>query len=225
MHYLTCMRLATSSCTPAEKMLSSGIVDPAVAHDQQLIHACIQAPDLESRRRLLSELFRRYYLRVHHWCIRFTGNRDTAADVTQEIFLRAHKYFNSFKGDSAFITWLYTIARNCCTDEVHAFATRPQVTSTEFALDIPDERSDSAHRRMEREASARMVYALLENTLSEREIQVFVRHYADELTLDAITKELNLTNTSGAKAYIVSAKRKLSWAIGKPHPPRRTSQN
>ena len=219
------MQLVVSKCTPAKRATSAAIIDPAVAQEDQLIAACLQAPDAESRRYLLSELFCRYYLRVHQWCIRFTGNRDVAADLTQEIFLRAHKYFDSLKGDSAFITWLYVIARNCCTDQVHAFASRPELPSTEFALDIPDERSDSAHRKMEREASGRMVHALLESTLSEREIQVFVLHYANDETLDAITKELKLTNSSGAKAYIVSAKRKLSWALGKSQPVRRAARN
>jgi hypothetical protein len=40
-------------------------------------------------------------------------------------------------------------------------------------------------------------------------------HYADELPLDAITRLLNLKNASGAKAYIVSAKRKLDTAIAR----------
>jgi hypothetical protein len=40
-----------------------------------------------------------------------------------------------------------------------------------------------------------------------------VLHYGHEMPLDAITAALGLTNTSGAKAYIVSAKRKLSTAL------------
>ena len=38
-------------------------------------------------------------------------------------------------------------------------------------------------------------------------------HYAEEMPLDAITRLLSLKNSSGAKAYIVSAKRKLSSAV------------
>jgi hypothetical protein len=38
-------------------------------------------------------------------------------------------------------------------------------------------------------------------------------HYGHDMRLDAITTALGLTNTSGAKAYIVSAKRKLNAAV------------
>jgi hypothetical protein len=37
-------------------------------------------------------------------------------------------------------------------------------------------------------------------------------HFGEELPLDVITRMLNLTNASGAKAYLVSAKRKLDKA-------------
>ena len=38
-------------------------------------------------------------------------------------------------------------------------------------------------------------------------------HYGHDMRLDAITALLGLTNASGAKAYIVSARRKLNAAI------------
>jgi hypothetical protein len=40
-------------------------------------------------------------------------------------------------------------------------------------------------------------------------------HYGEEMTLDSISGLLNLRNASGAKAYIVSAKRKLQTAIAR----------
>ena len=47
---------------------------------------------------------------------------------------------------------------------------------------------------------------------SELEMKVMTLHYADEVPLDAVTRVLNLENASGAKAYIVSARRKLARA-------------
>jgi hypothetical protein len=38
-------------------------------------------------------------------------------------------------------------------------------------------------------------------------------HYGHDMRLEAITAALGLTNTSGAKAYIVSARRKLNTAV------------
>jgi DNA-directed RNA polymerase specialized sigma24 family protein len=53
----------------------------------------------------------------------------------------------------------------------------------------------------------------LDQELDEIEKQVFILHYADEVPLKVITRLLGLTNRSGAKAYIVSARRKLSRAV------------
>ncbi len=50
------------------------------------------------------------------------------------------------------------------------------------------------------------------------EAKVITLHYGDELTLEAITRMLRLTNPSGAKAHIVSARRKLRAAIARLRP-------
>ena len=54
---------------------------------------------------------------------------------------------------------------------------------------------------------------MLLDTLDATERAVFVLHYGDELPLDAVTRTLGLDNASGAKAYVVSAKRKLARAV------------
>jgi hypothetical protein len=46
-------------------------------------------------------------------------------------------------------------------------------------------------------------------TLDETERTVSTLHFGDQMPLDAVTRLLALDNSSGAKAYIVSAKRKL----------------
>jgi len=50
---------------------------------------------------------------------------------------------------------------------------------------------------------------------SATEARVMTLHYAEELPLDAVTQLLKLDNASGAKAYIVSAKRKLARAVSR----------
>lgn len=41
---------------------------------------------------------------------------ETTKDLCQEVFLKAYKALPKFKGDSAFYSWLYRIAINCCID-------------------------------------------------------------------------------------------------------------
>ena len=50
--------------------------------------------------------------RIYALCLRMTSNIAEAEDLTQEAFLQAFRKLNSFRGDSAFSTWLYRIAVN-----------------------------------------------------------------------------------------------------------------
>ena len=64
----------------------------------------------------------------------------------------------------------------------------------------------------ERGKQDRRAREFLAETLDQVERKVFTLHYVDEMPLDAITRLLGLNNASGAKAYIVSARRKLARA-------------
>jgi RNA polymerase sigma factor (sigma-70 family) len=44
--------------------------------------------------------------------VRMLGNREDAADATQEILLKVVTHLGSFRGDAAFTTWVFQIARN-----------------------------------------------------------------------------------------------------------------
>ena len=157
--------------------------------------------------RCANELFERHYSRVAYWCLRFSGDRESAADLAQEIFARAHRALKDFQGHSKFSTWLYTITRNHCLNAAKSRSVRPIEVGEEALAELPGD--DSPHPG-ERESSARLANQVLEEALDETEKRVFTLHYGDELTLAAITRLLGLTNDSGAKAYIVSAKRKLN---------------
>jgi len=157
--------------------------------------------------RCANELFERHYSRVAYWCLRFSGDRDSAADLAQEIFARAHRALKDFQGQSKFSTWLYTIARNHCLNAAKSRSIRPIEVGEEALAELP---GDDSTGEGERESSGRLAHQVLNEALDETERRVFTLHFGDELTLAAITRVLGLKNESGAKAYIVSAKRKLN---------------
>jgi len=57
-----------------------------------------------------------YQDRVFGLALSMVRNREQAEDLTQEIFVKAYFGLESFKGDSAFFTWLYRISSNACLD-------------------------------------------------------------------------------------------------------------
>ena len=55
--------------------------------------------------------------RVWRLCVHLSGNRDRADDLTQEVALKAHAAFGTFRGRSSPSTWLYRIAVNAALRE------------------------------------------------------------------------------------------------------------
>jgi RNA polymerase sigma-70 factor (ECF subfamily) len=162
----------------------------------------------------LNELFRRHHMKVARWCFSVTGDRESAADLAQEICVKAYKNLPNFKGQSKFSTWLYSITRNHCLNAIRSRSSAPEMESDEMVMEmLPDTGADSPLASIEFKQQTDIARQLINETLEETEKAVFTLHFAEELPLDVITRMLNLDNASGAKAYLVSAKRKLDRAV------------
>jgi len=57
-------------------------------------------------------LIKRYEQKLFYYVMRFVSNEDEAKDVVQNIFIKAHKYIDSFDTDKKFSSWIYRIAHN-----------------------------------------------------------------------------------------------------------------
>jgi RNA polymerase sigma-70 factor, ECF subfamily len=63
-------------------------------------------------------LMARHERRVYNLAYRMLGNSEEARDVTQDAFLSCFRNLSTFRGDSAFSTWLHRIAVNACYDSL-----------------------------------------------------------------------------------------------------------
>ena len=181
--------------------------------DEELITLLRESPVSPIASDLYSELFQRHHQRVAAWCLRFTGNKEAALDLAQEVFIKAYRRLDAFRGDSRFSTWLYTIARNHCLTAARRWSTEPAEAGKTLSPHLPDTTYHSVDETIEREQLLRLMRRLVSESLDETEAQVMTLHYYQELPLETITRLLDLKNPSGAKAFIVSARRKLAAAI------------
>lgn len=62
--------------------------------------------------RAFEELYRRLVGRAYALCLRMTGNATTAEELTQEVFVRTWEKIHTFRGESAFTTWLHRLTVN-----------------------------------------------------------------------------------------------------------------
>jgi RNA polymerase sigma-70 factor (ECF subfamily) len=58
------------------------------------------------------EIYNRHHRRVYSLCLRMLQNTHEAEDLTQEVFIQLYRKIGSFRGDSAFTTWLHRMTVN-----------------------------------------------------------------------------------------------------------------
>jgi RNA polymerase sigma-70 factor, ECF subfamily len=107
--------------------------------DQQLVER-VQAGD----RSAFNLLVLKYQHRVLKLVGRFVSDAAEAEDVAQEAFLKAYRALASFRGDSAFYTWLYRIAINTAKNALVSSRRRP----VDFDLDLQDPEQYDRHAKL-----------------------------------------------------------------------------
>jgi len=90
------------------------------------------------------KLVTRYQGKIISYAARMLSDQDEAEDVAQEVFVKAYRSLESFRGASSFSTWLYRIATNLCIDRVRKRKRSPQQA---YSLDEPLDKEDDAGGR------------------------------------------------------------------------------
>ena len=107
--------------------------------DQELVRR-VQAGDQTA----FNLLVLKYQHRVLKLVGRFVNDQAEAEDVAQEAFLKAYRALASFRGDSAFYTWLYRIAINTAKNALVSQRRRP----VDFDLDLQDPDQYDRHAKL-----------------------------------------------------------------------------
>jgi RNA polymerase sigma factor (sigma-70 family) len=144
--------------------------------DQELMDL-VQAGDSSPA----SELYDRYSRRIYNHAYRFVLSRETAEDITQEVFIKMIKSAAQFRAGAALSTWLFAITGNCCRDYLRKARTTPTTRGEEIpeGLAAPDEHSPERHlERSETEKRIQQALSLLKS--DQRETILLLRY--QELT-------------------------------------------
>ncbi len=75
-------------------------------------------------REAFAELVRRHSRPIYNFVLRQLRVPSVAEDVTQDVFMRLVQNAAEFKHEARFLTWLYTIARNLCIDQLRKLSHR-----------------------------------------------------------------------------------------------------
>jgi RNA polymerase sigma-70 factor, ECF subfamily len=143
---------------------------------------------------------------IYRLAFRLTGAEHLARDVTQDTFVRAFNSLDGFRGDSAFGTWLHSIAVSLSLNEIRRqkreqTRSAPLEDATMLAASAP--RSDPLLRERLKEAV---------NDLPEGCRTVFMMHDAEGYTHEEIAAALGVA-VGTSKAQLARARGKLRVAL------------
>ena len=155
---------------------------------------------------------------IFRFLLSSTRDVDLAETLTQECFLKAHRNWGRFRGESSAMTWLMRIAINLQKDHWRnrrlQFWRKTQTNAVEL-----DEASDwlpSGERSVEQQLMARERVAQVGQAveeLSERQRTVFLLRYVEELELSEIARATGL-NEGTVKAHLSRALARVRAELG-----------
>jgi len=144
----------------------------------------------ETRNYGFNMLVRKYQQRVYWHIRKMVIDHDDADDITQDVFIKIHRYIDGFREDAQLFTWIYRIATNECLSFLNKKRRR-------FFLPIGDVTAELAGKIESNssltadEIQLKLQKALL--TLPDKQRLVFNMKYFDEMTYEEIA---NITKTS-----------------------------
>ena len=168
------------------------------------------------------EFVETYKKKVYFLALDMVGNSADAEDVSQEVFLKVHRSFGTFKKDAKLSSWLYRVAYNACIDYMRRRALAPEPVADDV-LDSPGRSeallassaapADPGRAVEAAQLQARIAHAL--DRVSPQEKAVFLLRQYDELMLKEIAECLQLS-VGSVKSYLFRAVRKLQKELGAP---------
>ena len=88
------------------------LAQPPQANDRSAETAALVRAAAAGDERAFESLYRASAGRVYAVCLRMTADRERAAELTQDVFVRVWERLGAFRGESAFDSWLHRIAVN-----------------------------------------------------------------------------------------------------------------
>ena len=162
-------------------------------------------------------LVEKYRQRVYRLTYNVLRNKEDAWDAAQEAFIKAYQALPSFRGQSAFYTWLFRIAMNVAHDKARqrgaqgrAFGTE-RVTEEEWERTMPDPGEDPNAAAARAEQRGRITQAL--DTLPEHHRAIIMLSDLEGLSYREIADVLSIP-IGTVMSRLHNARKRLRAALG-----------
>jgi len=124
----------------------------------------------------LGVLFERHQNMLYNFFLRMSSNREASQDLVQEVFLRILRYRHTFRGESKFTVWMYSIARNAYADH---FRKRKKETPVDIEALERTSADPLPHETLEQEQEIAMLRRALDKLASEKREVLLMSRFQD----------------------------------------------
>src|SRR5947209_326876 len=155
---------------------------------------------------------------VFRFLLASTRDLDLAETLTQECFLKAHRNWSSFRGESSVLTWLMRIAINLQKDHWRNRRlqfwrlTRSNAVDADEAGDWLPSGESSPERQLLAREQVKQVWQAVEG-LSQRQRTVFLLRYVEEMEIAEIGRATGLSEGT-VKAHLSRALGRVRRQLG-----------
>jgi RNA polymerase sigma-70 factor (ECF subfamily) len=120
----------------------------------------------------LAHLYDRHSRAVYGLALRMLATAEAAEEVVQETFWRVWKRAATFQRNSAFLPWMFGIARNLCIDELRRRQARPVAASNneDILTTLTDQQQNVEQSTIETERRRLITSALADLPTDQREV-------------------------------------------------------
>ncbi len=182
----------------------------SAASDAELVQLALADRGRPTGGRAASLLLERYQEHVYLWCLRFVRDHEQALDLAQEVLLTAYRRLETFEGRSGFASWIFAIARNRC---LYSLRRKPLLLDVEdAAADVTDPApgpDELLETKLEEEEALDLVLRHLDPL---EQTALWLRCY-EGLSIEEITRLLEIDTATGARGILQRARRKLRAAL------------
>jgi RNA polymerase sigma-70 factor, ECF subfamily len=141
--------------------------------ERKLVRRCLHGDDAA-----WEEIVQAYSRRIFGLCYRYTGCREEAEDLTQEIFIRIYQNLRSFRsGTGSFRNWAMRLSRNLIIDRYRKSKRVPQFEGSQELEDmhLEDHARPGPQRRIEQADASKIIGAALRALSPENKEAVILR--------------------------------------------------
>ncbi len=190
---------------------ASALFQPLAPAEIETVEA--DAPDFELAKKAASGnisafelLYERYHRRTYSLCLRMTSSQTEAEDLTQEVFIQLFRKVGSFRGESAFSTWLHRLTVNQVLMHFRRRSVKNEKTSEDG--EIPEQIVPGTENQARMPILDRIALTRAINQLPPGYQSVFVLHDVEGYEHEEVARKLKIS-VGTSKSQLHKARLKL----------------